>query len=381
MRTNGTYDVIVVGVGGMGSATVYELASRGLRVLGLERFDIPNDFGSSHGVNRIIRLAYFEDPSYVPLLRRSYERWRELEAASGEKLLHVTGSVDTGREDGEVFPGALRSCREHDLPHEPLTSAELTRRFPGCRFPKDWMSVYQPDGGFLLSERCIVNHVFAALERGADVRAREAVLEWDCTGDAVRVETNRGSYEAGALVISAGAWTGPLLPSLGHLLTPERQVMGWFQPLRPELFAPGVHPVVIGEFEEGDYYSFPLFGVPGFKIGKLHHLNEATTAEDLDRECRDEDEAVLRQAVARYFPDANGPTMALKACMFTNTPDEHFIIDALPGLPNVFMAAGFSGHGFKFCSVVGEIMADLATRGDTPHDISLLRLRRFEERV
>ena len=381
MRTDGTYDVIVVGVGGMGSATVYELASRGLRVLGLERFDIPNDFGSSHGVNRIIRLAYFEDPSYVPLLRRSYERWRELEAVSGEKLLHVTGSVDTGREDGEVFPGALRSCREHDLPHEPLTSAELTRRFPGCRFPKDWMSVYQPDGGFLLSERCIVNHVFAALERGADVRAREAVLEWDYTGDAVRVETTRGSYEAGALVISAGPWTGPLLPSVDHLLTPERQVMGWFQPSRPELFAPGVHPVVVAEFEEGNYYSFPVFGVPGFKIGKFHHLNEATTADDIDRDCRDEDEAVLRQAVARYFPDANGPTVALRACMFTNTPDEHFIIDALPGSPNVFLAAGFSGHGFKFCSVVGEIMADLATRGDTTHDISLLRLSRFESRV
>ena len=213
MRTNGTYDVIVVGVGGMGSATVYELASRGLRVLGLERFDIPNDFGSSHGVNRIIRLAYFEDPSYVPLLRRAYERWRELEAASGEKLLHVTGSVDTGRQDGEVFPGALRSCLEHDLPHEPLTSAELTRRFPGCRFPKDWMGVYQPDGGFLLSERCIVNHVFAALERGADVRAREAVLEWTSASGAVRVETTRGSYEA-------GRWSSAPAPGLGRSYLP-----------------------------------------------------------------------------------------------------------------------------------------------------------------
>ena len=156
--------------------------------------------------------------------------------------------------------------------------------------------------------------------------------------------------------------------------------MGWFQPLRPELFAPDKCPVVIGEFEEGNYYSFPTFGVPGFKIGKFHHLNESTTAEGLDRDCRDEDEAVLRQAVARYFPDANGPTMALTTCMFTNTPDEHFIIDALPGFPNVFVAAGFSGHGFKFCSVVGEIMADLATKGETGHDISLLRLDRFDAR-
>ena len=378
MKTNGTYDVIVIGVGGMGSATVYELASRGLRVLGLERFSIPNDSGSSHGVNRIIRMAYYNDPSYVPLLRRSYERWRELEEMSGEKLLHITGSVDVGHEDGGVFTGSLRSCREHDLPHEALTSAELTQRFPGFRFPDNWMGVHQPDGGFVLSERCIVNYAFAALERGGEVRAHEAVREWSSTGDLVRVETSRGIYEAGALVITAGAWAGPLLPSLDHLLVPERQVLGWFQPLRPHLFALGNFPVVIGEFEEGKYYAMPVFGIPGLKIGRFHHLHEATTADGLERGFRDEDEAVLREGLARYFPDANGPTLSLKPCMFTNTPDGHFIIDALPGSPNVFFAAGFSGHGFKFCSVMGEIMADLATRGETGHDISFLRLGRFD---
>ncbi len=277
-----------------------------------------------------------------------------------------------------VFPGSLQSCREHDLSHEVLTSAELTARFPGLQPPEGWMGVHQPDGGFVLSERAIVGHVSAALERGGEVRAREAVLEWQSTGDRVRVETSRGSYEAGALVITSGAWAGPRASSLDGLLQPERQVMGWFQPLRPELFAPETCPVVIGEFEEGLYYSFPVFGIPGFKIGKFHHLGEATTAEDLDREVRDEDEAVLRRAVARYFPEANGPALSLRACMFTNTPDEHFIIDALPGAPNVFVAAGFSGHGYKFCSVVGEIMADLATRGETDHDISLFRLDRFE---
>ena len=240
------------------------------------------------------------------------------------------------------------------------------------------MGLYQPDGGFLMSERCIVAHVAAALERGAEVRAREPVLEWDVSGDRVTVRTTRGSYEAGSLVITAGAWSGPAMPSLDRLLVPERQVLGWFQPLRPELFTPGALPVVIGEFEEGKYYTTPVFGVPGFKIGKFHHLGEATTADGLDRECRDEDEAALRQAVARYFPDANGPVMSMRACMFTNSPDEHFIIDALPGAPNVHVAAGFSGHGFKFSSVVGEIMADLATRGETPHDISLFRVDRFE---
>ena len=378
MRANGTYDVIVIGVGGMGSATVYELARRGMRVLGLERSSIPNDSGSSHGVNRIIRLAYFEEPAYVPLLRRSYERWRELEAASGEKLLYITGSIDTGREDGRVVAGALRSCREHDLPHEALTSAEMTRRFPGFQFPDSWMGVYQPDGGFVLSERAIVNHVFAALERGGEVRAHEQMLDWSSAAGVVQVRTNRGLYEAGALVVTAGAWAGPVMPSLDRLLVPERQVLGWFQPLRPDLYALGACPVVIGDFDEGHYYSLPVFGIPGYKIGKFHHLNEATTADGLDRDVRDEDEAVLRQALARYFPDANGPTIALKPCMFTNTPDGHFIIDALPGAPNVFFAAGFSGHGYKFCSVVGEIMADLATHGDTPHDISFLRLTRFD---
>lgn len=378
MSASGAYDVIVIGVGGMGSATVHELANRGLRVLGLERFDVPHELGSSHGINRIIRLAYFEHPSYVPLLRRAYERWRELELASGEQLLHLTGSLDIGPEGGRVFPGSLQSCLDHGLPHEVLTSAELPRRFPALRVPEGWMGLHQPDGGFVLAERAIVNHVFAAQARGADVHARETVLEWHSSGGGVRVETSRGTYEAGALVVTSGAWAGPQAPSLDAWLTPERQVMGWFQPLRPELYAPDVCPVVIGEFEEGLYYSFPVSGIPGFKIGRFHHLGESTTAEHLDRECREEDEAVLRRAVARYFPAANGPTLSLKVCMFTNTPDEHFIIDALPGAPNVFVAAGFSGHGFKFASVVGEIMADLATRGETAHDISLFSLDRFE---
>ena len=378
MTTTGTYDAIVIGVGGMGSATVYELASRGLRVLGLEQFDIPHDMGSSHGVNRIIRMAYFEDPSYVPLVRRSYERWRELESASGEQLLHITGGVDVGREDGEVFAGSLQSCIEHDLAHEVLTSAELSERFPGMRFPQDRVGVYQPDGGFVLSERCIVNHVFGALERGADVRAREPVLEWNSSGDRVRVRTTRGSYEAGALIVTGGAWAGPLLPSLHHLVVPERQVLGWFQPADASLFAATHFPVVIAEVDEGLYYTLPVFGIPGLKVGRFHHRDELTTGDGLNRECGDEDEAVLRLGLSRYFPDADGPVLSMKACMFTNTPDEHFIIDALPEAPNVFVAAGFSGHGFKFCSVVGEIMADLATTGETSHDISLFRLSRFD---
>ncbi len=365
------YDVIVIGVGGMGSATVYQLARQGKRVLGLERFDIPHDQGSSHGVSRIIRLAYYEDPSYVPLLRRAYELWRELEGVTGEQVLHITGSVDAAPEDDDVFRGSYRSCLEHGLPHEVLSSTELTKRFPGFRLPNDTVALYQEEGGFLLSERCIVTNVIAAQALGAEVHARERVLGWEASGDAVSVQTDSGTYEAGALAITAGPWASQLLPVLARAAVPERQVLGWFQPSDPELFAPGRFPVFNLKVPEGRYYGFPIYSGPGFKIGRFHHLEEHTSPDCVDREIHPQDEEILRAAVSRYFPEANGPTMALRTCLFTNSPDEHFIIGAHPEHPQVSFAAGFSGHGFKFCSVVGEIMADLTTRGDTRHDIHL----------
>ncbi|HSK06600.1 MAG TPA: N-methyl-L-tryptophan oxidase [Acidimicrobiia bacterium] len=373
-----TYDVIVVGVGAMGSAAIHHLARRGLSVLGLEQFDIPNDLGSSHGVNRIFRLAYYEGPGYVPLMRRALDLWLDLETIAGEKLVHVTGSIDAGPADGDVFAGSLESCRIHGLDHEVLDSASLADRFPGYRLPEDTMSVFQPDGGFVLSERCIVAHVVAALANGAEVRARETVRDWQVTSEGgVRVGTDRGAYEATRLVLTAGAWAGGLIPELAALAAPERQVLGWFQPERPELFAPERFPVFNLAAEEGRYYGFPVFGIPGFKIGRYHHLEETTTPDGVNRVVDGRDERVLRTAVSRYFPDADGPIMTLKTCLFTNSPDEHFIVDSLPGIPQVTLAAGFSGHGFKFASVMGEILADLAQDGHTGHDISMFALSRF----
>jgi sarcosine oxidase len=371
------FDVIVVGVGGMGSATVYHLAKRGRRVLGLERFDIPNDQGSSHGITRIIRLAYYEHPSYVPLLRRAYELWRELEKTVGEQILHITGSLDAGPPGSQVFEGSRRSCEEHGLPYEVLTSAELTRRFPGYRLPSETVAILQPEGGFLLPEHCIVDHVLAAQALGAEVHGRERVLGWQPRAAGVQVTTDRGVYEADRLVITAGAWASELLDNLAGLAIPERQVLAWFQPRRPELFALDRFPVFNLVVPEGRYYGFPVFGVPGFKLGRYHHLAEAVDPEKLDRECYPSDEAILRSFAERYFPDGAGPTMALKVCMFTNSPDEHFVVDRHPTYPQVSFAAGFSGHGFKFCSVIGEIMADLAEAGATRHDISLFRRNRF----
>lgn len=381
MSTKNThYDVIVVGVGGMGSATTYTLAKRGKRVLGLEKFTIPHEMGSSHGLTRIIRLAYYEHPSYVPLLRRAYELWRELQNETGEQVLHITGSIDASPEDGAVFAGSLRSCQEHDLPHEVLTSAQLTERFPGYRFPSETMALFQPEGGFLIPERSIETCVAAAQKHGANIHTEESVLDWQQTrSGAIEVRTDRATYTAEKVVFTAGAWSGKLVSDLSPVVQPERQVLIWMQPRQSDLFAPERFPVFNCTVDEGRFYGFPLFQHPGFKFGLYHHLHEQVDPHTIDRTPNPRDEAVLRAFGERYFPDAAGETLMLKACMFTNTPDEHFILDVHEDYPQVSFAAGFSGHGFKFCSVIGEIMADLAVDGDTRHDISLLRFKRTYE--
>jgi sarcosine oxidase len=374
------YDAIVLGVGGMGSAAVYHLARRGLRVLGIERYNIPHEMGSSHGLTRIIRLAYYEHPAYVPLLRRAYELWRQLENTVQERLLIITGSIDASREDGDVFKGSKASCDIHHLPHAVLDDRELNTRFPGYRLPKGIAAVYQPDGGFLLSERCIVAHVTAAQELGAEVHGQERVIGWEPKGHGAALQTDRARYSAEKLVICAGAWGAKLVPELAALAVPERQVLAWFQPTRPALFRVHTFPVFNMAVEEGRYYGFPIYGIPGFKVGRYHHLEQRVDPDHMDRETHRQDEEVLRRFTARYFPAAAGPTMSLKTCLFTNTPDEHFILDRHPQLPQVCIAAGFSGHGFKFCSVVGEIMADLAHTGHSQHHLELFRLQRFEGR-
>jgi sarcosine oxidase len=346
-------------------------------VLGLERFDVPHEYGSSHGITRIIRLAYYEHTAYVPLLHRAYELWRDLEAAAGEQLLHVTGAVDGGP---GIFEGSLRSCLDHDLPHEVMDGRELAARCPGYRLPQETQVLFQRDGGFLLPERCVVAHVEQALPHGAVVRARERVLEWDDAGDVVHVRTERGEYEAERLVVTAGAWAAEVA-RLPGLVQAERQVLAWFQPVGPELFAPARFPVFNLQVDEGHFYGFPAHGIPGFKLGRYHHLGEQVAADAFDREPNARDEAVLRAFTERYFPDAAGPTVALKTCLFENSPDEHFILDRHPESERVVVGAGFSGHGFKFCSVVGEILADLTVDGWTAHEIEFLRLSRFDDKV
>jgi len=372
------WDVIVIGVGGMGSAVVYHVAARGRRVLGLEQSNIPNDLGSSHGINRIIRMAYAEDPRYVPLLRRAYHLWRELGRTVRERLLFITGGVDIGQYDSWIIQGSIAACSAHKLRHEVLTASQVRKRFPGFRLSKDMVAVYQPNAGFVLSERSIIAHVSAALRMGAEVHARERVLSWDVSKRGVTVVTDRGSYEARKLVITAGPWAGKLVRELHGRVKPERQVLLWVQPRKPQLFEIGACPVFYMQDGSERYYGLPIHGIPGFKIGKYHHLKEEVDPDDMDRDCHASDEEVLRGAIHKYFPQADGPTLAMKTCLFSNTQDEHFILDLHPEHSQVSIAAGFSGHGFKFCSVVGEIMADFALEGGSKNfDLDLFRLSRL----
>ena len=373
------FDVIVVGIGGMGSAAAWQLARRGQRVLGIERFDIPHAMGSSHGVTRIIRLPYYEDQRYVPLLLRAYELWREIETAVGEQLLVTTGSIDAGTDESELFQGALESARFHHLEHEVLTGTEVSDRFPAYRLPATHRAVFQPEGGFIASERAIVAHVLAAQAAGAEIHARERVLAWERKGsNSISVTTDKGQYVAKQLILTAGAWIGELATPLRQIALPERQVLAWLQPRRPELFEPARFPVFNISVDEGRYYGLPVFQVPGFKFGRYHHRGETvSSADDVRREPDAIDEQLLRQFAQRYFPDGNGPTMALRTCLFTNTSDEHFVLDRHPECQQVILASPCSGHGYKFCSVIGEIIADLASGdGTTQHQIDFLRLDR-----
>jgi sarcosine oxidase len=368
------YDVVVVGVGGMGSAALYHLARRGKRVLGLERFDLLHEHGSSHGLTRIIRLAYFEHPDYVPLLRRAYELWRELEDEAGEQLLHVTGIVEGG---DRILDGVLRSCAEHDLEHEVLSGAEVARRFPAYRLPPAMEVVHQPDGGFVVPERCIVAHVTGALRAGAVLRARERVLEWEVSENGVSIRTDRSTVEAERLVLTAGAWSQDVARLPTGMVRGVRQSLAWLQPTRPEYFEPARMPVFNLALDGEHFYGFPAHGIPGFKLGRYDHFGTGGDPDGISREPTVADEEPLRSFAGRYFPDGAGPTLALKTCLFEPSPDEHFLIDRHPDAPAAVVGAGFSGHGYKFCSVVGEILAELALDGNTRHDIDLFRFGRF----
>lgn len=372
-----TFDVAVIGLGAMGSAALYHLARRNVRAVGIERFSPGHERGSSHGSTRIIRLGYFEHPSYVPMLRRAYVLWRELEGASGRSLMTITGIAEIGREDSGLVQGTLASSRLHDLPHEILDAAALVRRYPAFHVPADFVGVVQPDGGYLEAEAAVQAHLELARSKGADVRHHQRVLAIEPKGDGVRIFLDAGTIEAGTAIVAAGPWVKSLLPDLPTDLQVTRQAVLWVEPQMPEMFLPEHFPVFMIETAQGIHYGFPLHGKDGVKIAKHHHSDQVVDPETYDRQVTAEDEKIVRDVISEYLPAADGKVLTAKTCLYTMSADEHFILDRLPGCPQVIVASPCSGHGFKFAPVIGETLADLATNGATAHDISRFRLSRF----
>jgi len=374
------YDAIVIGLGGIGSATAYHLARRGARVLGLEQFGIAHDQGASHGHTRVIRQAYAEGPEYVPLLFRAYELWHALEREAQTTLLTKTGALHIGTADSPAVAGAALSARTYDIRHDLLTAEEIRKRYSVLRPPADHVGLLEYEAGFLVPEQCVATHIELARRHGAELHTEEVVLSWHATPGRVSVRTSRGGYEARALVFTAGPWTGQVLRDLGLPLEVTRAILYWFQPKgRLEEFTR--LPIYLWE-DHGIYsYGFPYLEGQGLKCGFHHSFNEVTTPQTIRRQVGDDEKTRIREHMTRLMPDALGQLLAAATCLYTNTPDFHFIIDRHPAHEHVVLACGFSGHGFKFCSVFGEVLADLALNGQTQHPVGLFALRRFESAV
>ena len=356
-----TYDAIVIGLGAHGSAAAYHLARRGLRVLGIERFARGHTLGSSGGLSRIIRLSYYEHPDYVPLLRRAWDLWRELERESGETLLTQTGGLYLGVPNSDLVRGSLLSARTHGLAHELLDTAALRTRFPLFRIDDGWTGLFDVQAGWLAPERCIETHIRMAERAGAEVRFG-APATWEKDGDGVRVTCDGATYRAERLVLTAGAWMPELLPELASYFWVERNVLFWFEPrARTTEFAR--LPVWILEDDDRNYYGFPYDPANGFKLAGLH-FGDRVDPNTVDREIREIDEARVRSFLRRRIPDADGERRLAKVCMYTNAGDGHFVIDRAAN--NVVFGSACSGHGFKFASAIGELLADMSTTSANP---------------
>ncbi|MFD7437084.1 N-methyl-L-tryptophan oxidase [Streptomyces sp. NPDC059861] len=369
------YDVIVIGLGGMGSAAAHHLSARGARVLGLEKFGPVHNRGSSHGGSRITRQSYFEDPAYVPLLLRAYELYGELERASGRQIAILGGGVMVGRPETRTFAGSLRSAEQWGLAHEVLDAAEIRRRFPTLTPQDDEVALYERKAGLLRPENTVAAHLQLAGRQGAALQFDEPVTRWEPYRDGVRVHTAENTYTAGQLVMCPGAWAPRLLADVGVPFTIERQVMYWFEPKQGvEPFLPETHPIYIWEDAAGvQVYGFPAIDGPGLgaKVA-FFRKGQVTTPETIDRTVHEDEVQAMADHMSGCVPDLPGTFLKAATCMYSTTPDEHFVIARHPAHPeSVTVACGFSGHGFKFVPVVGEILADLALTGTTAHPIAL----------
>jgi len=373
------YKAIVVGLGAMGSATLYHLAQQGARALGLEQFAAGHTRGSSHGDSRIIRETYFEHPLYVPLVQRAHELWRELEQQSGESLMTITGGLMIGPPDGVVVSGTLRSAVEHGLPHSILSPLEVRKRFPAFQLADGLVAVLDPRAGFLDPEACNRAHIKGAVELGAEAHFNEVVTDWTADGDRVRVTTESGAYSADKLVLSAGAWNRRLLHDVELPLVVERQSVFWLDPERESPhYDLGRLPIYAYEYRAGNIcYGFPRLP-RGVKASVMHDGATVADPDDVNRVVDATEVNKLRAALRPILPAlADAPVRESDVCLFTNTPDHDFIVDFHPSQPLVLISSPCSGHGFKFSSAIGEIQADLLTTGKSAFDLSPFRIGRW----
>ena len=372
-----TYEAIVVGLGAIGSAATFQLAKRGRRVLGIEMFQPGHDQGSSHGEHRMIRKSSFKIDGYVPLAERAFELWQELEAEADEPLLQWTGEVWLYHEaSNPAYRAGIEDSIARGFRVE-LSEQELADRFPGFRLHEGMRALYEEGAGFLRSEAGIVTHVERARHHGATIQLEEEVTAWQVDGSGVRVETNRGTYFADRLILAAGAWSAELLGDLRFPMQVERRVNGFFRPSRPDLWSlDRGAPDFMLEVPEGSFYGMPAVGDIGVKIGLS--AGEPTTARTIRRSIEDSEIDYLSAVLNRYLPGASGPELRRMTCMCTYTIDGDFIVDHHAEHEQVIIACGFSGRGYKFAPVIGEIVADLALDGTTRHDVDFLSPRRFE---
>ncbi len=379
------YDAIVLGVGSMGSSTCWFLANRGFKVLGIEQFDISHDKGSHAGQSRIIRKSYFEHPDYVPLLERAYANWKNIEDQTASKIFTRTGVLYFGKKGNELTKGVTTSSVKYSLPLDHPTHQQAQTQFPAFKIPTDYEVIFEPDAGFVTPERAILVYTEEAIKKGAVIHTKETVQEWKQEGSGIKVISDQGAYTCDKLIITAGGWAPKMIPGLKSELTVTKQMIMWVNPKDWKPFSLGNFPCwILEDPERGSYYGFPIlptnqFGGPlGLKLA--HHIpGEIMNADNVNRDITPGTEEDLMYCLNKYIPDAVGSILSVKSCLYTYSKDQNFIIDHLPGYDKkVTIATGFSGHGFKFVSVVGEILADLAMKGKTDLPIGFLGMSRLK---
>jgi len=371
-----TYDAIVLGTGGVGSAAMYHLARLGARVLGIDQFSVAHDQGSSHGRSRVIRLSYFEHPDYVPLLLRAYELWEELEALSGQQLYREVGLLQIGPSDGIVIPGVRRSAKQHGLQLETISSTQLQSRFPGFVVPDFMEAIFEKRAGILAVEQCVRSHVRLAIEHGAEHRTGELVVNWKGEAKQVLVKTNKGEYIASSLVITPGAWASSQLDELRLPLKVLKKTMFWFQTSTGNYEPSLGSPAFLYELPEGIFYGFPKDDW-GVKVAEHSGGQVVSDPDILSRNSEPNEFEPVRGFVQKHLPAVGKECTKQEVCMYTMSPDENFIVDRYPQTENVVFAAALSGHGFKFTSVLGEILASISMKESARKIPSFLSLERF----